>query len=70
VAVLRSVHTKLGNVVRSDQTEFYSREQAGTNAGSYISMTYTTQFASGKATEKFNYRVDGNKVRLAGYNVS
>jgi hypothetical protein len=70
VAILRPVHTKLGNVVRSDQTEFYSREQAGTNAGSYISMTYAMQFASGKASEKFNYRVDGNKVRLAGYNVS
>src|SRR4030088_2808968 len=48
VPVLRSVHTKLGKVVRSDQTEFYSREEAGTNAGSYILMTYATQFASGK----------------------
>jgi hypothetical protein len=70
VMILRSVHTKLGTVVRSDQTEFYSREQAGTDAGSYISMTYATQFTLGKATEKFNYRLLGTKVRLVGYNIS
>lgn len=70
LSILRSVHTKLGNVGSSTQTEFYSREEAGTNPGSYISLTYQTQFASGKGTEKFNYRVDGGQVHLVGYNIS
>ena len=67
--ILRAVHKKLGDVRTSTQTEFYSRDQAGTNAGSYISLTYDTEFAEGHATESFNWRVAGGEVRLAGYNI-
>jgi hypothetical protein len=68
-AILQSVHTKLGAVQSATQTTFYSREEAGTNAGSYISLIYDTAFAEGHATESFNWRVSGGKVHLAGYNI-
>ena len=67
--ILQAVHRKLGVVRSTAQRNFYAREQAGTNAGSYISMTYDTQFAEGPATESFNWRVVDGKVHLAGYNI-
>jgi hypothetical protein len=63
------VHRKLGVVVSTAQTSIYSRDQAGTNAGSYLSLTYKTEFAQGSATESFNWRVVDGKVHLAGYNI-
>jgi hypothetical protein len=68
-AVLQAVHRKLGTVHGAAQKTFYSRDQAGTNAGSYISMTYDTEFAEGHATESFNWRVVEGKVRMVGYNI-
>ena len=67
--ILQAVHRKLGVVVSTAQTSFYSRDQAGTNVGSYISLTYKTEFAEGPATESFNWRVVDGKVHLAGYNI-
>ena len=67
--VLQAVHRKLGTVHAAAQQTFYSRDQAGMNPGSYISMTYDTEFAEGHATESFNYRVVDGKVRLVGYNI-
>ena len=67
--ILQAVHRKLGAVVSTAQTSIYSREQAGTNAGSYLSLTYKTEFAQGSATESFNWRVVDGKVHLAGYNI-
>src|SRR2546421_1481121 len=68
-AILQLVHTKLGAVQSATQTTFYSREEAGTNAGSYISLTYDTAFVEGHATESFNWKVSDGKVHLAGYNI-
>ena len=68
--VLQAIHRKLGVVRSSAQTTFYSRDQAGTNPGSYISLTYKTEFAEGPATESFNWRVVDGKVYLAGYNIN
>ena len=68
--ILQAVHRKLGVVRSSAQTTFYSRDQAGTNPGSYISLTYKTEFAEGPATESFNWRVVDGKVHLAGYNIN
>jgi uncharacterized protein DUF4019 len=67
--ILRAVHRKLGVVVSTAQTNFTSRDLAGTSAGSYISMTYKTEFAEGPATESFNWRVVDGKVHLVGYNI-
>src|SRR5919201_928156 len=43
-AILQAVHRKLGGTQSSAETNFYAREQAGTNAGSYISLTYDTAY--------------------------
>ena len=70
LSMMRTVRFKLGAVVTTEQTEFYSREQVGNiNPGSYVSMTYKTVFASGSAVEKFNYRVSTGHVSLVGYNI-
>jgi uncharacterized protein DUF4019 len=70
-ALLGAVHRKLGRIVSTTQTNFFSQELAGTeNSGSFISLTYQTVFAEGTGTEKFNWRVVGQSVRLVGYNIS
>jgi hypothetical protein len=69
IEVLQGVHRKLGVVNSTTLKNWFSRDQAGTNAGSYISMTYETQFAEGPATESFNWKVVNGKVYLAGYNI-
>jgi uncharacterized protein DUF4019 len=70
-AILAAMHRKLGRVVSTRQTAFFSQDRAGTDiSGSFISMTYETAFAEGNGTEKFNWRVDGQRVRLVGYNIN
>jgi hypothetical protein len=68
-AILQAVHRKLGAVHTAVQRGFYSRDQVGPNAGSYVSLTYDTEFAEGQATESFNYRVVDGKVRMVGYSI-
>lgn len=68
--ILAAIRRKLGRVVSTKQTGFYSQDRAGTNAGSYISLTYDTQFADGRGTESFNWRVTGSGVKLVGYNIN
>jgi hypothetical protein len=68
-AILQAVHRKLGGTQSSAETNFYAREQAGTNAGSYISLIYDTAYEQGHATESFNWKVVAGEVRLVGYNV-
>lgn len=70
-ALLAAMHRKLGRVVTARQTGFFTQDRAGTDiAGSFISFTYETEFAEGSGTEKFNWRVDGQRVRLVGYNIN
>jgi hypothetical protein len=70
VEILGAVHRKLGMVQSAEQRSFYSQDRAGTNAGSYLQLTYDTAFAEGHATEQFNWRVTNGQVRLAGYNIN
>jgi hypothetical protein len=67
--MLATIHRKAGRVISSTQTSFWSRDQAGTDAGSYISLTYDTQFADGLYAESFNWRVAGTRVLLVGYRI-
>src|SRR5258708_9108592 len=67
--ILQAIHRKLGVVRSTTQTNFFSRDQAGINAGSYISLTYKTEFAQGPATESFNWRVVAGKGHLPGSNI-
>jgi uncharacterized protein DUF4019 len=70
-ALLAAMHRKLGRVLSSKQTGFFSEERAGLDvSGSFIALTYETAFAEGSGTERFNWRVDGQRVRLVGYNIN
>jgi hypothetical protein len=69
VELLQGVHRKLGAVRSTTLKGYVSRDQTGTNAGSYLSMNYETEFAEGPATEAFNWKVVNGKVYLAGYNI-
>jgi hypothetical protein len=68
--ILQTVHGKLGGIQSAEETRFFSREETGTNPGSYISITYDTAFEQGHATESFNWKVIAGTVRLVGYNVN
>ena len=68
--VLTAIHDKLGKVTASKQTNFSAQDRAGTDVGSYVQLVYDTQFASGRGTETFTWRVDGGQVRLYSYNIN
>ena len=38
--------------------------------GRFVSLTYSTSFAQGEATEKFVFKVSGAEASLAGYNIN
>jgi hypothetical protein len=67
VALLDAVHRKLG--------DFKSTSQKGWNvnyntSGKFVTITYETVYAEGKAAEQFVYRVSDEEALLVGYHVS
>ena len=67
VALLDAVHRKLGTVQNA--------EKAGWRVNSFNSRTdivlnYKTKFTGGDARESFNFRMDGDKPILRGYNIN
>jgi opacity protein-like surface antigen len=66
-ALLTQVHERLGAVRSSSQSGF----NLNTNNGiSRVELTYNTEFTGGRATENFNYRVEGTQARLVGYHIN
>lgn len=64
--VLATMHKKLGAYKSAKQTGF----NAGSNNGvSSIKLDYETEYAEGKATETFIYKVEGEKVSLLSFNI-
>ena len=70
VQALEAVHRKMGAVRSAAQTQFFSEDRVGTDAGSYIRFVYDTEFAEGRATETFSWRVSDKKIRLYYYNIN
>jgi hypothetical protein len=67
VALLDSIHRKLGPLVDSQQAQWrVNRHNADTN----ISLVYKTKFTEGDSVESFVYRMDGAKARLLSYKVN
>lgn len=66
-AVLSQIHERLGAVRSSQQSSFNINANNGV---SRVQLTYNTEFAAGRATENFNYRVEGGQARLAGYHIN
>ncbi len=65
--VLQQVHDQMGPVGDSQQQGWHVNY---TNGVTMVNLTYNTQFANGRATETFFYRVDNGAPALAGYNIN
>ena len=65
--LLDAVHRKLGTVQKSAAASWH------VNSGplsSTVTTSYDTQFTEGKATEQFVFSVQGETVKLIGYNIN
>jgi Protein of unknown function (DUF4019) len=67
IRFMTAVHTKLGAVRQSTPSGW--RVQALTS-GSYVDLTYETDFARGHGTESFRIRLGGDGAKLEGYNIN
>lgn len=65
LTVAQAIHRKLGRIQSSALKASQTQWLAGT--GTIVTLFYDTQFASGKGTEKFMWRVTDNHVILVGY---
>ncbi len=61
------VHKKLGNVSRTGSPAYFVNVST---QGTFVRLTYDTEFAQGKAQETFVWRVESDGPRLVGYNIS
>ena len=68
VALMQAVHRKLGKV----QQPNLQNSQVGwfVGEGSIVTLYYDTQFAEGRASEKFIWRVKDNRPILVGYYIN
>jgi hypothetical protein len=64
---LAMVHDRLGPVRRADQRGWRVNFMTG---GTMVSLSYSTQFASGRGTEDFVFRVRGGSPVLVGYHIN
>jgi hypothetical protein len=67
VALVNAIHRKLGPVKSTAKPAWQSSHMP---AGTFVTLTYKTQFAEGEATERFVYRLVGDQATLAGYNIN
>lgn len=67
IRFLTVVHRKLGNVIRSQNSDW----NVNTNtSGTTITMTQDTQFEKGKAIETFVFTIRDQKAYLLDYNIN
>jgi hypothetical protein len=67
IRFLAMVHDRLGPVRRADQRGWRVNFTTG---GTMVSLRYGTQFASGRGTEDFVFRVRGGSPSLVGYHIN
>jgi hypothetical protein len=65
--LVRAVHQKLGKVRTANQVGYLVN--VSTN-GTFVTLTYDTAFADGKATEQFVWRLRDGRAALYNYNVN
>ena len=68
IALFDAVHRKLGPVKESRQQTFFVKYDV--TMGKIIRLTYGTEFAEGKGTEEFVWRISDGRARLMGYNIN
>lgn len=67
VRFLQTVHDRLGAVRTAEQTGWRVNFASG---GNVAALGYSTQFAHGRGTENFVFRIEGARARLMGYHVN
>lgn len=67
VRFLRTVHERLGAMRRIDQQGWRVNFVSG---GNIVNMRYATEFARGRGTEDFVFRVNGGSAQLVGYHIN
>jgi hypothetical protein len=66
IALLDAVHRKLG-LVQSSEPDGW---QVNATGHVEVVLVYKTKFAEGDGVETFNYRIEGEKSVLVGYNIA
>jgi hypothetical protein len=61
------VHTKMGEFKSANQTGFNANSDNGVSS---VTLDYDTEYANGKATETFVYKVEGEKVSLVNFKLT
>jgi len=67
VQLFEAVHRKLGTVKWANQTRWYVNATTG---GTFVTLSYDTDFSEGKGTEEFAFRINGDKALLYSYHVN
>jgi len=67
VQFFEAIHRKLGTVKWANQTRWYVNATTG---GTFVTVSYDTDFSEGKGTEQFAFRINGNKALLYNYHVN
>lgn len=65
---LKTVHRKLGNVQRTEQTGFRVSTELGVRT--LVSLTYNTTFARGAGDEQFIWAIKGGQSILFRYDIN
>ena len=66
-ALFQAIHRKLGPIHKSDEAGFFVNYTTG---GTMITLTYSTQFASGSGQEQFIWRMEDGQPALVGYHIN
>lgn len=67
VKLLEAVHRKLGNVEKTEKTGWNVNYDT---RGTFVTLTYTTNFTRGSGSEQFVYRLEKNRALLVGYHIN
>ena len=68
VALLQAVHKKLGNVQKSQRSNFLIG--MSTAQGMVVTLVYQTTFEQGSGTEQFLWHMRNNQPMLLGYHIN
>ncbi|HYL83984.1 MAG TPA: hypothetical protein VE263_07115 [Candidatus Angelobacter sp.] len=68
VAFLQAVHKKLGNVQKSQRSNF--QIGVSTQQGTVVTLVYQTTFDQGSGTERFQWHMRDNQPMLLGYHIT
>jgi hypothetical protein len=68
VSFLQAVHKKLGNVQKTQRSNFQIGMSTG--QGTVVTLVYQTTFDQGSGTEQFQWHMRDNQPMLLGYHIN